>query len=338
MNGSLNGSLTGSLNGGTSGSVLVTGGRGFIGGFVLQALRTAMPQQAVLLAGRTQPAATFDGLQTVPLDLTAPHLHLPRGVHTVLHLAAEKHDTARMQAVNHAAAVRLVDAAAQAGAHCFVHLSSVGVYGARKHAGSVTTATPHTPQGDYESSKDAGERGVRERCAALGLRCTVLQPSNVVGLAPGRSRPLLGLTRTVARGWFRHLGAREVWVNYIAAEDVAAALVAAVQHAGAEGTWILNTPAPLRSLVGWVADELKLPAPTATLPLWLAGAAAGLGAVAGAVLRRELPLSPARFRELSNTTRYDGSAVLAALGFNYPLGIEAAVRSMVRQYRHEGLV
>ena len=325
-----------------NGSVLITGGRGFIGGFVLQALRTAMPQQALVLASRTPVAAPFDGLQRLsqhlPLDLTAPRLELPRGVHTVLHLAGEKRDTSRMQAVNHDGAVRLVDAAARAGARSFVHLSSVGVYGARKHAGLVTAGTPHTPQGPYETSKDAGERGVRERCAALGLRCVVLQPSNVVGVVPGRSRPLLGLTRSVARGWFRHLGTREAWVNYVAAEDVAAALVAAVQHADAAGTYIVNTPVSLRSLVGWVADELNLPAPTATLPLWLAGAAAGVGAVAAKVLQRELPLSPARLRELSNTTRYEGSTVLAALGFNYPLGIEAAMRSMVRQYRLESLV
>lgn len=321
-----------------SGRLYITGGSGFIGGFVLQALRLAMPRQALVLAGRSPAAAPFDGLHHLPLDLAAARLALPPGVHTVLHLAGEKRDTSRMQAVNHIGAVRLVDAAAQAGARNFVHLSSVGVYGARKHAGLVTAATPHTPQGPYETSKDAGERGVRERCAARGLRCVILQPSNVVGIVPGRSRPLLGLTRIVARGWFRHLGTREAWVNYVAAEDVAAALVAAVQHADAAGTYIVNTPAPLRSLVGWVADELKLPAPTATLPLWLAGAAAGLGGAATKLLRRELPLSPARFRELSNTTRYEGSAVQAALGFNYPLGIEAAMRSMVRQYRLEGQV
>jgi len=329
-----------------SGPLLVTGGRGFIGGFVVQALRTALPDRPLWLAART-PGPCSDAQVTL-LDLASPHLVLPQGVHTVLHLAGEKRDPARMQAINHEGAVRLVEAAAQAGARHFVHLSSVGVYGARKHAGVVTVDTMHTPQGPYEISKDAGERGVRARCTALGLRCTVLQPSNVVGIVPGRSRPLLGLTGMVARGWFRHLGGREAWVNYIAAQDVAAAIVAAVEHADAgadasdeadrDATFILNTPAPLRSLVGWVADELELPVPTATLPLWLAGAAAGVGALAGTLLRRELPLSPARFRELSNTTRYEGAAVLSALGFQYPLGIEVGVRSMVRQYRADGLV
>lgn len=319
-----------------NGSLLITGGRGFIGGFVLQALRAALPQQPLLLAGRT--AFTAAGAQHLPLDLRAAPLQLPPGVHTVLHLAGEKRHAAQMQAVNADAAVRLVDAAARAGAQAFVHLSSVGVYGAGHRAGRVDTATAHTPHGPYETSKDAGERSVRERCAALGLRCVVLQPSNVVAIVPGQSRPLLGLARSVAKGWFRHIGRQEAWVNYIAAEDVAAGIVAAVLKHDAAGVHILNTPAPLRSLVGWMADEIGVPAPQSSLPLWLGTAAAGVGALAGALLRRDLPVSPARLRELSNTTRFEGDAAQSALGFAYPLGTEAAVRSMVRQYRAEGLL
>ena len=36
------------------------------------------------------------------------------------------------------------------------------------------------------------ELAVRERCAALGLSCVVLQPSTVIGVVAGRSYPLLG--------------------------------------------------------------------------------------------------------------------------------------------------
>src|SRR5207237_8839894 len=137
------------------------------------------------------------------------------------------------------------EAAAEAGAQRFVLPSSVGVYGAPPHAGLVDERHAHTPQNAYEVSKDAGERAVRERCAALGIACVVLQPSNVVGLVPGRNYSLLGLVRMVARGWFRHVGHGAAWVNYVAVEDVAAALVALARRDAPAGTYIVNTPAPL---------------------------------------------------------------------------------------------
>jgi nucleoside-diphosphate-sugar epimerase len=319
-------------------ALLFAGAGGFIGRQTLPLLRAAAGGRAIVLAGRSDAPAREAGLPHWPLDLAAPQIELPLGIGTVLHLAGEKRDTASMAAVNHAGTARLVDAAARAGARRFVHLSSVGVYGARMHAGVVAEDHPHKPQNAYEASKSAGERAVRERCAALGLACVVLQPSNVVGIVPGAVYPLRGLTRMVARGWFRYFGRGDAWVNYVAVEDVAAAVCAAVLSDTAQGVFIVNVPVTLQALIGWIADELDLPAPTRHWPWWAGALAAQAGALGRRVLGRELAFSPERFRELTNTTRYDGSAITRSLGFAYQRGIEAALRSMVRRYRAEGLI
>jgi nucleoside-diphosphate-sugar epimerase len=320
-----------------NGALLVTGAGGFIGRRTLPALREAAAVRPIVLASRSDAVAREAGLPHVRLDLAAD-FELPAGIHTVLHLAGEKRDAARMPVVNHIGTARLVDAAARAGARRLVHLSSVGVYGARNHAGVVTEVHPHAPRNAYEASKSAGERAVRERCAALGLACVVLQPSNVVGIVPGASYPLRGLARMVARGWFRHFGCCDAWVNYVAVEDVAAALCSAAWNDTAQGVFIVNVPVTLQALVGWIADELGVPAPTRRWPRWAGALAAQAGALGRRVLGRELPFSPERFLELTNTTRYDGSAITRALGFRYPLGIEVALRSMVREYRRDGLI
>jgi nucleoside-diphosphate-sugar epimerase len=240
-----------------------------------------------------------------------------------------------MDEVNHLGAARLVDAAARAGARRFVHLSSVGVYGAPKHAGVIDELREHRPANAYERSKDAGERAVRERCAANAMACVVLQPSNVIGWS--QARPLLGLMRIVAKGWFRYFGQTEAWVNYVGVEDVAGALIAEAREGhDDDATYIVNTPVPLRRMVDWIAAELAIRPPGKRWPYPAGVALAAAGALGRSVLARELPFSPERLRELTNTTRYEGSAISRGLGFDYPQGIEATLRKLVRAYRDEG--
>ena len=323
----------------TGGTWLVTGASGFIGSALLRSLRTSGKQQHVLVAGRRPPAASdagdAGGPRWVGLDLTERAIELPPGIDTVLHLAGEKREPSRMDEVNHHGAARLVDAAARAGARRFVHLSSVGVYGAPKHAGMVDEQRPHRPTNAYERSKDAGERAVRERCAANAMACIVLQPSNVIGCSP-QARPLLGLMRIVAKGWFHYFGQTEAWVNYVGVDDVAGALIAAARADGNDATCIVNTPVPLRQMIEWIADELAVPPPRASWPYAVGAGLAAAGALGRSMLRRELPFSPERLQELTNTTRYDGSAISRELGFDYSHGIEATLRTLVRAYRREG--
>jgi len=318
----------------TGGAWLVTGASGFIGSALLRSLQAT--GQPLLVAGRTAPAANGAAARRwIGLDLADRSIELPAGIDTVLHLAGEKRVEPRMDEVNHVGAARLVDAAARAGAKRFVHLSSVGVYGALKHAGVVDEMRAHRPANAYERSKDAGERAVRERCAANAMDCIVLQPSNVIGLSP-QTRPLLGLTRVVAKGWFRYFGRTEAWVNYVGVDDVASALIAAARADLRQATFIVNTPVPLQEMVDWIADELAVPAPRARWPHWIGAGLAAAGALGRSILGRDLPFSPERLQELTNTTRYDGSAISRSLGFAYPHGIESTLRALVRDYRREG--
>jgi dihydroflavonol-4-reductase len=316
--------------------VVLTGARGFIGAPARAALR-ASGRVLLRTAGRQG--------ADLPLDLADPApLRLPAGVHTLVHLAGETRDAARMDAVNLHGARRLAEAAAQAGVRHLVHLSSVGVYGAPPHSGTVGEDHRRTPQGPYETSKDAGERALRERCQALGLRCTVLQPATVIGHVPGGRRSLLGLMQGVVRGRYRAIGSPAATVNYVGVADVAAAIDAVVrdglaaQDASASVAariWIVNTPCALADLVSWVADTLGCPVPRGRLPLWAGQALVGAGAVLTR-LGRTPPLSRAQLLELSNTTRFDGDAITRALGWRYPQGIEATVRSLARDYRAQG--
>lgn len=316
---------------------LVTGASGFVGANFRAWLSRHRPAVRVLCAGRRRPVEVSEA-DFLPLDLAGATFTLPEGLQAVVHLAGEKRHDHLMERVNHAGALHLLEAAARAGAGRFVHLSSVGVYGALPHAGVVDESRACEPRNAYERSKHLGERAVRERAGALGLPCVILQPSNVVGLHGLAHRPLLGLVSAIARGRFRYLGRRDAWVNYVDVDNVSAALEAAAAGAVPPGTYIVNTPAPLRELVEAVATELGTAVPQGRLPLLPLALVARASPWCERWLGRALPVTPERLRELTNTTRYDGGALSAAAGFQYPVPPAQAVRRLAAAYRQEGLV
>jgi UDP-glucose 4-epimerase len=320
------------------GSVFVTGGTGFLGGYTLDALRATSAIGRVVIASRQSAEARDIGSSEIfPLDLGRSEVLLPQGINTVIHIAGEKRDLTKMSEVNHLGTLHLAEAAVRARARRFVYVSSVGVYGAAPHSGRVDEAFPHTPRNLYESSKDAGEKCVREVCDRAGMEWVIVQPSNVIGVVPGRSYPLLGLMKMIQRGHFAWFGQIEPWANYVGVQDVAAAIVAAAT-ASPNRSYVVNTPARLVDVVAWITDELGVAMPTRRLPLWLGQGLAEAGSWLQRILERHMPFQRERFLELTNSTIYDPVALQTVADFNYPIGIETEIRRMVRTYREEGFL
>jgi nucleoside-diphosphate-sugar epimerase len=321
------------------GAVLLTGASGFIGAHVLRRLRTRDDVSRILLATRAADPPLPAGasrVESIALDLAAD-IRLPQGIDTVVHLAGEKRDLGSMHAVNALAPGRLATAAAAAGARSLIHLSSVGVYGAPWRSGRISESTPHLPANAYEQSKDLGERAAVATCRELGLDCVVLQPSNVIGYVRGRSHPLLGFVRAIRRGRFTWFGADDAWTNFVAVEDVAAAVVAAAVATPAGRTCIVNTPAKLATVVGWIAEELALDYPRRRLPRWVGRVGATVGSAMASLSGRAVPFDLPRYLELTNSTVYESSGWNEDMDFAYPCGIERTIRNLVRAYVEDGL-
>ena len=322
------------------GRVMVTGARGFLGRRVLAVLDGRPGVDGVLAAGREEAnlsTAVAPNLEYWPLELTTD-IRLPAGVRTVIHVAGEKRDPARMQAVNVAGARRLADAAGAAGVARLVHVSSVGVYGAPPGSGAVDESFVHAPTDPYERSKAAGEVQVREACALAGIEWVIVRPSNVIGLMPGGGMPLRGLILAIGRGLFTWFGpAGQPWLNYVHVDDAAAAIVDAAASAPAGEAYNVNCPTRLESAVQWIAEELAVPYPRRRVPRWLGRAAAELGTLAGAASGRSLPFDRTRFLEMTNDTMFDASKLPRVTGFAYPIGAEAMLRSLARAYRPEAV-
>ena len=134
--------------------------------------------------------------------------------------------------------------------------------------------------------------------------------------------------------WFGH---GSPWVNYVSVENVATAVIAATCRAPA-GSYIINTPALLADVVGWISDELGVRKPSLVLPMWIGQVAAAIGSAASRLIGPIFPLQHERFIELTNTTYYDPSLLLQKLSFEYPVGVEVLIRTLVKTYRQRGML
>jgi nucleoside-diphosphate-sugar epimerase len=314
--------------------VVITGATGRLGRSVCDAFRHAGYHVAAVTRQTTACLEADEVLTASDLEhISAPTLRPS----AVVHLAAETVDEANMFAVNVKGSEAILDWAIRHRAGQFIYMSSVGVYGP-KCRGVVTPAKERRPRNTYERTKTVAEELVLRMGSSGALPVTVLQPSNVFGMGPQWSMPLLGLMRSISRGRFRYVGRQQTQFNYVEVRDVARACVEALRPEAHGRTFILNDPVPLSRVVEIVADAAGVEQPRRRLPYALALPAAATLTGLALVSRQAVPLDLGRLRALTSRTTYDGSDIEAVLGFRYSLGTERGIRELAHHYRNLSLL
>jgi UDP-glucose 4-epimerase len=178
-------------------SWLVTGGAGYIGAHVVEALH-ARGERAVVLddfstgeAGRTGEATLVRG--SILDGELVRRLLCDEQVRGIIHIAAKKQvgesvaDPLKYYRENVVGTIGLLEAAVDTGVESFVFSSSAATYG-MPDLDIVTEDAPTAPLSPYGTSKLVGEWAARDVAAATGLRVVALRYFNVAGAA----RPELG--------------------------------------------------------------------------------------------------------------------------------------------------
>lgn len=177
--------------------VTVTGGTGFLGGFLVRDLLAKGTTVRVL--ARSSPRA--DALASTGVEITHGDLadsdsisRAVAGADIVYHLAA-KVGAAKMSdyfATNVAGTERVLNVCAQQGVGQFVYASSLAVYGPIKEGERIDEDTPfdgHPELRDpYAQSKITADRLVSAFAHRTGLPTVILREGIVFG--PGRALPL----------------------------------------------------------------------------------------------------------------------------------------------------
>lgn len=324
-----------------AGSVLLTGGSGFVGGAILRRL-VAAGWEVRALARSAASAATVEGLGATPvpgdvLDLDALVAAMT-GCRSVFHVAGVNamclRDPRPMVRVNVEGSENVVRAAARAGVGRIVHTSSAAAIGERRgtigredsqHRGSFLSS--------YERSKFVAERRALARAGELGVEVVCVNPSSVQG--PGRTGGSARLLLDLVNGRLPALV--DTTLSIVDVADCAEAHLLAHERGSAGERYLVNgATLTTRDAVDLLRRIAGAPERVRFVPGWLL-AAGGAAVEAGARLaRRDPPVCREAVRTLLHGHRYDGSRAERELGLRYTPLEETLARTLA-WYAESGL-
>lgn len=216
-------------------AVLVTGGRGFLGGHIVRQLVEARAEVTVVTRrdGRGGPLGGMpDQVHVVRSDIRSLQIErLPRSQRPriVLHLASAGTDASagfddEGASVNLLGTLQALRVARSWGADRFVHAGSGFEYGSGEY---LPETAQLAPVGAYAASKAAGSLAVQAIARQSGFPAVVLRPFTLYG--PGEVGALLvsRVTAALLRGEAIQLTSGEQRRDLVYVEDAAEAFLAA---------------------------------------------------------------------------------------------------------------
>lgn len=321
--------------------VLVTGGTGFLGAYIIKALvAQGLPVRAIRRTPKTPfyiPENTWQQVQWVEGDVldVVSLQDAMEGIDSVIHSAAvvSFHATDRdaLHQINIEGTANVVNAAIEAGVHRFIHISSVAALGRTAKSETVTenrsweAGKTHTP---YAVSKHGAELEVW-RGFAEGLQGVILNPSTILGFGNWHQSSS-AIFKNVYKGfpWYT-----EGINGFVGVEDVANAAVQLLLSDLHGKRFIVNAENwPFQEVFNHIADGfgVKRPYRKATP---LLGELAWRAEALKSLFKGEKPLLTRQSARVAHSrTQFDNTALLKALPqFEYT-PLQQVIATACRQY------
>lgn len=319
--------------------ILVTGGGGFLGEHLVEAL--VKRGDAVRTFNRSpapegQPAGV-EHLRGDVRDRAAVETAVA-DVQAVFHLVsnfrsaasdADAHD------INVQGTVNVLESARSAGVERVVHCSTIGVHGSVLEV-PANEETAFNPGDAYQSTKLEAEQWVWQFHRESGLPVSVVRPISLIG---PRDRRMLKLFRMIKRGRFVMLGEGSANFQPAYVDDVVQGFLLCMERDEAVGEAFIvggEEYLPLRDLVVEIAGLLGVPPPRLRLPMAPVSWAATLCEAIFPPLGVEPPLHHRRLSFYRNQRAFSIAKAQRLLGFEPRVGLRDGLTRTIRWYDEQG--
>lgn len=259
--------------------ILVTGGAGFIGSHLAEALVRAGHRVRVLddfsSGNRQNLRGVKDDVEILRGDCADPRAaaRAARGMEAVFHegampsVARSVREPARSHHANATATLAMLVAARDAGVRRFVYAGSSSVYGDTPRL-PKTESMPTRPLSPYAVGKTTGEHYVRVFASLYGMQTVTLRYFNVFGPRQAANSPYSGVISLFAKALFRGetpviYGDGRQSRDFTYVENVIDANRLALRARGLRGQAVnvaMGRRVNLNQLLGRMAAQLERPA------------------------------------------------------------------------------
>lgn len=242
--------------------VLVTGAKGFVGRYLVDALL----QEGAEVVGLSTDGdgAQKDGLKWKAGDITKPVSieGLCQDVDLVYHLAAISNVDASIRnplrtiETNTMGTTNVIEEVRKAGVKKFVYVSSAHVYGVPQYL-PIDEKHPVVPREAYAASKIAAENIVQAYGNSYGLEYAILRPFNMFGPGQDPSFLIPGVIEQALNNGLIKVGNTDPTRDYLYVEDAIKAFLAV----GERGSGVFNIGSgkeeKIAEVVTMIRDEIN---------------------------------------------------------------------------------
>jgi nucleoside-diphosphate-sugar epimerase len=321
-------------------AVLVTGGTGFIG----RRLADALLKQGATVVVLSRRASSEDGQEhkTIAADLTNPAslAGVCRGMNVVFHLGGHVHAVDRLDDKNERliwqvtveGTSTLVEESLKAGVKRFVFFSSVKAMGEGGET-RLNETTECCPVTSYGRAKRKAEKIVLD-AGQQGLSSTILRLPMVYG--PGCKGNLPRMIQAAARGRFPPLPETGNKRSMVDVRDVVQAALLAVTSPMAAGKVYIVTDGQsysTRQIYEWICATLGRPVPRWAVPLTVLRFAARIGDMIGYLSGRRFVLDTDALNKLTGSAWYSSEKISQELNYRPTHTLRDSLPEMVAEYR-----
>jgi nucleoside-diphosphate-sugar epimerase len=257
------------------------------------------------------------------------------GVDIVFHCAGEVSDwgdRARFRQTNVTGLQNLVLACRQGKVSRLVVMSSLSVYGIKRHDGTVESA-PFCVTGDnYSDSKIEAEKRLAKEMGSTGPAITILRPGFIYG--PGDRKFIPKLISALTSGRFAFIGDGENVLNIVHIDDVVrCTLLAALSPVATNRSYNITdgTRTTARDFVQELARILHLPEPKRHVPYPAAYLFCRVSELVARATGRPPRISRAALKVLGVSRFFDISRARHELGYQPSVFYKEGLRSVLAQ-------